>query len=157
MKWILWPRCVKSCEIQGGIKVENDSNSKDQRKISGILQVKRQEVSILSRCGAVLLGIWFLKFWDNAVVSSSGVIMSQKMKNHPYYFHRSTHSLAFVLTISPFEYRTNMLFRYCGDQILSDPASHPRRVDTSTSISRNPKFGKHFYRSAKLPTSATRR
>jgi len=62
MKLILWPRCVKSCEIQGGIKVENGNNSKDQRKSSGILQAKRHEVSVLSRCDAVLLGIWFLTF-----------------------------------------------------------------------------------------------
>lgn len=64
------------------------------REISGILQVKRHEVSVLPGCDVVLLGIWFLTFWAKAVVSSSGVKMSQKMKNHPYYFHRSTHSPA---------------------------------------------------------------
>jgi len=63
-------------------------------------------------------------------------------------FHRFTHSPAFLLAISALEDETNMLFRNCGDQIPSGPASHPRTGDTSTSISRNPKFGKRIYRSA---------
>jgi hypothetical protein len=47
-----------------------------------------------------------------------------------------------VLAISGIEDEINMMFRNCWGQIPSDPAPHPRRLDTSTSISRNPKFGK---------------
>ena len=83
----------------------------------------------------------------------SGIIF--KSQNVPeneepsLYFHRSTHSPAFLFAISALDDETNMLFRYCGDKIPSDPASHLRRVDTSISISRNPKFGKLVCRLAK--------
>lgn len=92
-------------------------------------------------------------FDSNVLRKRSGVIFrSQNVPENEepsLYFQRSTHSPAFLLAISALEDETNMLFRNGGDQIPSDPASHPRRVVTSTSVSRNQKFGKRVCRSVK--------